>query len=94
MSAITEGGAVPYQAAFNPGQPFNGLLRSTLTEPNLDKVQTAVAEAMHNAVDLQNTVVALAGVYPIYGLRPNVAGFVAHPTAQNVLWGSVRLTKS
>ncbi len=94
MSDITEGGAAPYQAAFNPGQPFNGLLRSTLSEPNLDKVQTAVAEAMHNAVDLQNTVVALAGVYPIYGLRANVQGFVAHPTAQNVLWGSVRLTKS
>jgi len=94
MSDVSEGGAAGYQAAFNPGQPFNGLLRSTLTEPNLDKVQTSVAEAMHNAVDLQNTVVALAGVYPIYGLRPNVQGFVAHPTAQNVLFGSVRLIKS
>ena len=94
MSDISEGGAAPYQAAFNPGPTFNSLLRSTLAEPSLDKVQTAVAQAMHNAVDEQATVIALAGVYPIYGLRSNVQGFVAHPTAQNVLWGSVRLTKS
>ncbi len=93
MSDISEGGAAPYQAAFNPGQPFNGLLRSTLTEANLDKVQASVAEAMRNAVDEQATVIALAGVYPIYGLRSSVQGLVAHPTTQNVLFGTVRMGK-
>jgi peptide/nickel transport system substrate-binding protein len=93
MSDITEGGAAPYQAAFNPGQPFNGLLRSTLTESDLPKVQASVAQAMRNAVDEQATVIALAGVYPIYGVRPAVQGFVAHPTTQNVLFGSVKMGK-
>ena len=51
MSDISEGGAAPYQAAFNPGQPFNQLLRGTLTEADLPKVQAAVAGAMKNAVD-------------------------------------------
>ncbi len=93
MSDISEGGAAPYQAAFNPGEPFNGLLRSTLTEPNLAKVQASVAQAMRNAIDEQATVIALAGVYPIYGVRSSVQGFVAHPTTQNVLFGTVRMGK-
>ncbi|MDQ3642225.1 MAG: ABC transporter substrate-binding protein [Actinomycetota bacterium] len=94
MSDISEGGAAPYQAAFNPGQPFNGLLRSTLTEANIDKVQASVAQAMRNAVDEQATVIGLAGVYPIYGIRSNVQAFVAHPTTQNVLFGTVRIGKA
>lgn len=94
MSDITEGGAAPYQAAFNPGATFNGLLRSTLTESNLDNVQTSVAQAMHTAIDELATVIALSGVYPIYGVRPSVQGFVAHPTTQNVLFGSVKLIKA
>ncbi|MDQ3897588.1 MAG: ABC transporter substrate-binding protein [Actinomycetota bacterium] len=94
MSDIAEGGAAPYQAAFNPGPAFNGLLRSTLTEANLDKVQSSVAQAMRIAVDEQATVVALAGVYPIYGVRSSVQGFVGHPTTQNVLFGTVRIGKA
>lgn len=93
MSDVTEGGAAPYQAAFNPGQPFNGLLRGTLAEASLDKVQASVAEAMRNAVEEQASVIALAGVYPVYGVRSSVQGFVAHPTTQNVLFGSVRMGK-
>ena len=94
MSDISEGGAAPYQAAFNPGQPFNTLLRSTLAESNLDKVQASVAQAMRDAIDEKSTVIGLAGVFPIYGVRSNVQGFVAHPTTQNVLFGTVRIGKA
>jgi peptide/nickel transport system substrate-binding protein len=85
------GASAQYQKLFAPGPNFDQLLAPALSEPDLDKVRSSVAEAMHQIVDEQAVVIPLAGVYRIYGMKKSVQGFVPHPSFLNVDWSNVSL---
>ncbi len=72
-----------------PGDRFNDMLRPSLTEPDLDKVQNAVGQALHEIIDEQATVIPLAGIYRLYGMKKSVQGFVAHTSSINTQWAGV-----
>lgn len=83
------GSSAPYQSLFAPGARFDQIIEKTLSEPDADKVRKLVAEAMHELVDEQTTVIPLAGIYRIFGMRKQVRGFVPHPSFLNVRWDGV-----
>jgi peptide/nickel transport system substrate-binding protein len=78
-----------YPALFAPGPQFDALLDPALTGDDPAKVRRAVAEAMHQIVDVEAVVIPLAGVRGIYGVDENVSGFVPHPSAINTRWDRV-----
>ena len=75
-----------------PGRSFDALLDAAFTEPDPSRVQAVVAEALHELIDNQVTVVPLAGIYRIYALKKSVVNFEPHASFVNVRWGSVGLT--
>ena len=83
------GASAPYQTLFAPGPRFDQLIAPALTEPDIEKVRKITADAMREAVDEQATVVPLAGIYRIYGMKKSVRNFVPHPSFLNVQWASV-----
>lgn len=91
LSDISEGGAAPYQALFNPGEPFNQLLRESVTASDPDEVRRLTAEAMHELIDEQVGVIQLAGLPTVYVAASDVQGFVAHPSESSVRWDTVHL---
>lgn len=86
------GGSAPYQTLFAPGARFDELLAPSLTEPDPGKVRQQVANAMHEAIDVQATILPLAGVFRTYGMSSEVQGFVPHSSFLSVRWEGVGLT--
>ncbi len=82
-------GSGVYQGISAPGQRFNELIEPTITEVDLDKTKLGVARALNEAVTEQVTVLPLAGVFRIYGMKKSVQGFVPHPSFLNVSWINV-----
>ena len=83
------GEVASYQKLFAPGAKFDQLLAPSLTEVDMAKVKASVAAAMSEAIDQQVSVIPLAGIYRIYGLRKSVAGFVPHPASLHIRWDGV-----
>ena len=88
------GATATYQKLFAPGPAFDQVLTPALTEVDTDKVRRIVAEAMHEIIDVQNVVIPLAGIFPIYGMKKAVQGFVPHPSSLNVRWEGAGLGSS
>ncbi len=86
------GGSAPYQSLFAPGAKFDELLAPSLTEPDPAKARQHVANAMHEAIDVQAVVLPLAGVFRTYGMSSKVQGFVPHPSFLAVRWEGVGIT--
>lgn len=84
--------SAPYQTLFAPGVRFDEILTPSLTEPDAAKVRQQVADAMHEAIDVQASVLPVAGVFRIYGMSAKVTGFVPHASFLNVRWESTGLT--
>ncbi|HET7488149.1 MAG TPA: ABC transporter substrate-binding protein [Acidimicrobiales bacterium] len=84
------GASAPYQTLFAPGPKFDELIAPALTEPDLEKVRQITADAMHEAIDGQATVVPLAGIYRVYGMKKSITGFIPHPSFLNVQWAGVQ----
>ena len=76
----------PYQGIAAPGATFNQLIEPSITEPDLAKTQLSVARALNEAITVQATVIPLAGVFRIYGMKSSIQGFVPHPSFLNVSW--------
>jgi peptide/nickel transport system substrate-binding protein len=85
------GSSAPYLSLFGPGQRFDDLLAPSRTEADPDKVRKSVAEAMHQMIDEDTVVIALAGIYRIYGMKESVQGFTPHPSFLNVRWDGVSI---
>ncbi len=75
-----------YQGVAAPGPRFDQLLEPSLTEVDLDKMQGEVAQALNEAITEQATLIPLAGIFRIYGMKKSVVGFQAHPSFLNVSW--------
>ena len=45
-----------------------------------------MARALNEAITEQATVLPLAGIFRIYGMKSSVQGFVPHPSFLNVSW--------
>lgn len=88
------GASAPYQSLFAPGQRFDELIAPSLTAADPDDVKKAVAEAMHEAVDVQATVIPLAGIFRTYGMRKQVKGFEPHAASLHLRWDDVFLVAS
>ena len=76
----------PYQGISAPGETFNQLIQPSITEPDLAKTQQIVARALNDAVTEQATVLPIAGIFRIYGMKSTVQGFTPHPSFLNVSW--------
>jgi len=85
------GSTATYQKLFAPGATFDQILTPSLTEPDHDKVQKISADAMHELIDVQNIVIPLAGLFPIYSMKKTVKGFAPVPSALHVRWDGVSL---
>jgi peptide/nickel transport system substrate-binding protein len=85
-------GSGVYQGVAAPGPRFDQLLEPSLTEVDLDRMQGQVAQALNEAITEQATVIPLAGIFRIYGMRNTVTGFVPHPSFLNVSWLGVGVT--
>lgn len=86
------GADAPYQKLFAPGEKFDKLIEPSLTERDPDEVQRIVAEALSEAIDEQVTIIPLAGIFRIYGMKKGVEGFVPHPAFLHVRWDEVSLS--
>jgi peptide/nickel transport system substrate-binding protein len=85
----TSGGQ--YQGVEAPGPTFDALFAPALTEVDHDKLQQIVAKSLDEAITNQVSVIPLAGVFRIYGLKKSVQGFIPHPSFLNVNWIPVGL---
>lgn len=83
-----------YPALFAPGERFDALIEPSLTDENPARVRRAVAEAMRMIVDEEAVVLPLAGIFGIYGRRPAITGFTAHPAAIHLEWATVGQNQS
>ncbi len=86
------GGGSNYQPIVAPGGKFDELLKPVFTEPDHDKLQREVADAMHEIIDVQAAVIPLNGVFRIYGLKQSVKGFTPHASFLNVRWEGVTVS--
>lgn len=83
---------VSYQALFAPRGRFDGLIASTLTEPDADKVRKATAEALHELIDNLSVVTPLAGLFRVYAMKDTVAGFEPGPSIVSLRWDTISRT--
>lgn len=75
-----------YAALFGPGEPYDQALAPALTSADPAQVQAATAAALHEAIDIQATVIPLAGIPRAYAVTPGVTGFVPHPSMFWTRW--------
>jgi peptide/nickel transport system substrate-binding protein len=80
------GAAGSYAALFGPGDAYDSALAPALTSADPAQVQAATAAALHEAIDVQATLIPLAGIPRVYAVTPGVTGFVAHPSSFCVRW--------
>jgi len=85
------GASAQYTKLFAPGPRFDQILAPAVTEPDADKTQSIVADAMHQLIDVDMVVIPLAGLFQIYGLKKNVQGFTPHPSLISLRWDNVSL---
>ena len=78
-----------YAKWFAAGPQYDQLFTSAVTSPDVEETRRLAAQAMHIAVDEVIATVPIAGIYRIWGLRPNVNGFQPHPSAINQRWNDV-----
>lgn len=74
--------------------PFEAAVTKALESVTTDEAQRWAAEAMHQAIDVQATVVPLAGLRRIFAAHGRVAGFEPHPSFTSQSWAGIRLTRS
>jgi peptide/nickel transport system substrate-binding protein len=78
-----------YAPIVAPGGKMEQLLTAAAADSNADSVRKAVADAMHEFIDVQTIGIPLAGIYRIYGLNKKVKGFVPHPAFLHLRWDTV-----
>jgi peptide/nickel transport system substrate-binding protein len=74
--------------------PFEETVTKALESETTEEAQRWAAEAMHQAIDVQATVVPLAGLRRIFAAHEHVAGFEPHPSFTSQSWAGIRLTRS
>lgn len=72
-----------------PDTEYERLLNEALETYDVEEVKRLAAEAMAELVNEEVAVVPLAGVYPIFAMRPEVQGFEAHPSRITHRWWNV-----
>jgi ABC-type transport system substrate-binding protein len=82
-----------YPRLFAPGAEFDAFLEACQTAVEVDDVKQNAAEAMRVAIDQENIVLPVAGIFNIYGLSTKVQGFEAHPSGVNQRWETVFLSE-
>jgi peptide/nickel transport system substrate-binding protein len=75
-----------YAALFGPGDAYDHALAPALTSSDPGQVQAATAAALHEAIDVQTTLIPLAGIPRVYAATPGVTGLVPHPSFFCVRW--------
>ncbi|MDQ3898064.1 MAG: ABC transporter substrate-binding protein [Actinomycetota bacterium] len=83
------GASAQYTKLFAPGGKFDELIAPSVTEPDMDKSQSMVADAMHQLIDADHVVIPLAGLFQIYGAKKTVQGFTPHPSFISLRWDGV-----
>ena len=83
------GGFADYAKWFAAGPQYDQVFTAAVTSPDIEETRRLAAQAMHIAVDDVIATVPIAGIYRIWGLRPNVQGFQPHPSNINQRWADV-----
>lgn len=76
-----------------PGGATDTALEACRSAQTIDGVRKASADAIHQLVDVEHVVVPLIGLYRIWAMKGNVAGFLPSPSLTNQRWESLYLTK-
>lgn len=74
-----------------PGGKTDEAIERCRSATNIEETRRAAAEAIHELVDVERVVVPLIGLYRIWAMKENVAGFVPHPSLTNQRWEGVFL---
>jgi peptide/nickel transport system substrate-binding protein len=83
------GSARPFARWHHVNERFDRLVEQGLRVESTSQAQRYAAEAIRIAQDEEAIVISLAGRYRIHGMRDDVAGFDAHPSATNQSWVGV-----
>jgi peptide/nickel transport system substrate-binding protein len=85
------GGFSDYAVPFGAGPAYDRAFSRAIASHDVGEVRRLAAEAMHIAVDEVVAAVPIAGIFRIWGLSKEVAGFVPHPSEVNQKWNDVYL---
>jgi ABC-type transport system substrate-binding protein len=75
-----------------PGGKTDDAIERCRASSDREEAQKYAAEAAHQLVDVEHVIVPLAGIYRIWALRNDLAGFVPHPSRTNQRWEGVHRT--
>lgn len=74
-----------------PGGRTDEAIEGCRSATDIENVRKFSAEAIHQLVDVEHIIVPLIGLYRIWGMQDDVAGFVPHPSLTNQRWESLHL---
>lgn len=78
---------------FAPGSLFDEIIEAGLTADDRDQVMRRSAEAQHLLVDVETSVIPLAGLKRIYAMSDKVADFNPHPSLLNQRWDMITIKR-
>ncbi|MGH2687949.1 MAG: ABC transporter substrate-binding protein, partial [Actinomycetota bacterium] len=81
-----------YNKLFGPKGAFDAALGRALTTPDPEQARPATAEALHELVDVHQTVLPLVAIKRVYAYNPGVTGLVPHPSPFCMRWDAVAYT--
>jgi peptide/nickel transport system substrate-binding protein len=81
-----------YNKLFGPRGAFDAAVGRALTTQDIEQARTATAEALHELVDVHQTILPLVAIRRAYAYAPGVTGLVAHPSLFCMRWDGVAYT--
>lgn len=78
-----------YGTMFAPGPAYDADVDAALAATSEDEAKTDTAKAIHEVVDVSMVFVECAALGRLFGLRPNLRGFVAHPSEVSQSWAEI-----
>lgn len=73
------------------GDKFDRLVEEGLQASDPSDVQRLAAESIHIAIDEEAVTIPVAGLFRLYAMKKNVAGFTPHPSQTNQNWTRISL---
>lgn len=86
VSGSTEG----YHDLFSPGERYDEVIGRAVATPNPEEAKQLTAQALQILIDDTATVLPLAGIHAVYGLRENLQGFEPAPSELHQRLNTVR----
>jgi peptide/nickel transport system substrate-binding protein len=74
---------------FAQGAAFDTIVEEALASPDVEVVRQKSAEGMRLLIDEEAIVIPVAGLFRIYAMKEEIAGFEPHPSWNNQWWDTL-----